>query len=112
MATYILLTRMTTEAMRDLEAFREHNSHVDERLRDEGVEVTWLAHYTVLGPYDYFDIFEARDNEEAAKVALIIRSLGHAMTEVWPAVPWDRFQGLGSAKNKVKKLPKKKSEAA
>jgi uncharacterized protein with GYD domain len=116
MATYILLTRMTTEAMQDLEAFREHNSHVDERLGEEGVDVSWLAHYTVLGPYDYLDIFEARDNEEAAKVALIIRSLGHATTEVWPAVPWERFEGLGGAhggsKNRVRKLKRKGEEAA
>jgi len=44
------------------------------------------------------DIFEAPDSETATKVALIVRSFGHATTETWIATPWDRFlpiaQGL------------------
>ena len=54
----------------------------------------WHGHYTLLGPHDYLDIFSAHDNEAAARVALIIRSIGHAETEVWPAVTWERFQDL------------------
>src|SRR4051812_10698562 len=110
MASYILLTRMTAEAMRDLDNFRELNSHVDEKLREEGLEIHWVAHFTTLGPYDYLDIFEAKDNEEAAKVALVIRSLGHATTEVWPAVPWDRFENL-AGQRKRKKPPQQEGAA-
>jgi uncharacterized protein with GYD domain len=48
----------------------------------------------VLGPYDYLDIFEAPDNEAAAKVAVVVRSFGHATTETWPATPWERFRKI------------------
>src|SRR4051812_31393063 len=108
MATYILLTRMTAEGMRDLSAFQEMNTHVDEKLHEEGVHVNWLSHYTILGPYDYLDIFEAKDNEDAAKVALIIRSFGQATTEVWPAVPWDRFEHLTGNSQRIQRKPAKK----
>ena len=110
METYILLSRMTTTAAQDLAAFEELNERVTQRLEEEGVEVHWLAHYTVLGPYDYIDIFEARDNEEAAKVALVIRSFGHAVTEVWPAVPWDRFAEIAGTKSRVRRFPRKKKD--
>jgi len=37
------------------------------------------------GPYDYVDVFRTLDIDEAFKVATIIRSYGHAHTEVWSA---------------------------
>lgn len=45
-------------------------------------------------PLDYLDIFEAPDPEAATKVALIVRSFGHAATETWLATNWDRFLEL------------------
>jgi uncharacterized protein with GYD domain len=48
----------------------------------------------VVGHDDYLDVFEAPDNEVAAQVALVVRSFGHATTETWPAVPWERFKAL------------------
>ncbi len=45
----------------------------------------------VLGPADYLDIFTAPDIETATKVATIIRTFGHATTEVWGATEWDKF---------------------
>jgi uncharacterized protein with GYD domain len=48
----------------------------------------------VLGPYDYLDIFEAPDEIAAGKVSAIVRSFGHASTETWSALPWERFKGM------------------
>ena len=53
-----------------------------------------LANYAILGPHDYLDIFEAPDETVAAKVVVIIRSFGHAETETWTALPWERFESL------------------
>ncbi len=99
MPHYVMLTRVSTEAIAEPAIFEDLNRRIGARIRQECPEVRWLANYTVLGPYDYLDIFDAPDNESAAKVALIIRSFGHASTEIWPAMTWERFREItdGSA---------------
>jgi len=67
---------------------------VSEAIRRECPKVKWLANYAILGPHDYLDIFEAPDETVAAKVVVIIRSFGHAETETWTALPWERFESL------------------
>jgi uncharacterized protein with GYD domain len=94
MATYILLTRLAPNAINQPRMIDDFGRRVSEKLKADCPEVKWVASYAVLGPYDYADIFEAPDNEAATKVAVIIRSFGHATTEIWPATPWDRFREL------------------
>jgi uncharacterized protein with GYD domain len=56
--------------------------------------VRWLAHYAILGPYDFMDIYEAPDVETAHRVSLISRSEGAVSAESWQALPYDRFLKL------------------
>jgi uncharacterized protein with GYD domain len=44
-----------------------------------------------LGPYDFMDIYEAPDQEEAAKVSMITMSKGAVKAESWGAIPYKRF---------------------
>jgi len=53
-----------------------------------------MGSYATLGPYDFLDVFEAPDQATATKVALIIRSFGHATTETWSATPWEDFKKI------------------
>ncbi|HKZ51197.1 MAG TPA: GYD domain-containing protein [Dehalococcoidia bacterium] len=92
MAIFALLTKLSPEAAKEPGNLEYLNQQVNERIRRHCPEVRWLANYAVLGPYDYLDIFEAPSVEEAAKVATLIRTLGHATTETWPAIPWQRFK--------------------
>lgn len=39
-------------------------------------------------------MFEAPDETVAAKVIVLPRSFGHAQTETWAALPWERFEKL------------------
>jgi uncharacterized protein with GYD domain len=94
MASYVMLTRLTPEALPKPENVVELNNKVTDRIKRECPNVKWIANYAVLGPYDYLDIFEAPDAETATKVALIVRSFGHATTETWVATQWDRFAEL------------------
>jgi uncharacterized protein with GYD domain len=94
MPTYVVLTRLTPETVKTPKALKRLEKAVSAAIRRECPQVKWLANYAVLGPHDYLDIFEAPDETAAAKVVVIIRSFGHAQTETWTALPWERFEGL------------------
>ena len=97
MATFVLLTRLTPEAVKSPADLKRLEKAVNERIRRDCPQVKWLANYAVLGPYDYLDLLEAPDETVAAKVAMILRSFGHATTETWTALPWERFESLISS---------------
>lgn len=97
MATYVLLTRLTPEATKSPADLLRLEQAVAERVRKDCPQVKWLSSYATLGPYDYLDLFEAPDEMTAAKVTAIVRSFGHAQTETWTAVPWERFKLLVAA---------------
>jgi uncharacterized protein with GYD domain len=97
MATYILLTKLSPEAVAKPKSVTDLNKQVEDRIKKECPGVKWLANYAVLGPCDYLDIFEAPDADAATKVALIVRSFGHATTETWIATQWDRFAELATS---------------
>src|SRR4051812_37093151 len=91
MSTYVMLTRLSPEAVTAPGAIAELGRTVAEKLKSECPEARWISSYAILGPCDYLDLFEAPDNEAASKVAVVVRSFGHATTEIWPATPWERF---------------------
>jgi uncharacterized protein with GYD domain len=94
MATFVMLTRLTPDAVKSPGDLKLLEKQVAERVRKDCPQVKWLANYAILGPYDYLDLFDAPDAETAAKVVMIVRSFGHAQTETWTALPWERFERL------------------
>ena len=50
-----------------------------------------MAHYALLGPYDFMDIYEADNNETASRVSMITRASGALAAETWPAIGWSRY---------------------
>ncbi len=94
MPTYVLLTRLSPEAVKSPRDIEKLEKEVSDKIKRECKGVQWLNSYAVLGPYDYLDLFEAPDEREATKVTMIIRSFGHATTETWTATPWNRFREI------------------
>jgi len=92
MSTYVVLTRISPESMSSPTKLKKLEDAVKQKVSKHCPKVKWLASYAVLGPYDYLDLIEAPDDVAVSKVATIIRSFGHATTETWGAVPWDRFK--------------------
>jgi uncharacterized protein with GYD domain len=99
MQTFIMATRLATGALRSPKSLEELEIAVMERIRSECPEVEWVVNYAVLGPWDYLDIFRAPDSTIATKVSTIVRTFGHAHTEIHTAIEWDEFKEL------VRKLP-------
>jgi uncharacterized protein with GYD domain len=94
MAHFLMLTRITPEAVSHPGKLEALEKEVTARVEADCPEVRWIANYSVLGPCDYVDVFEAPDLASATKVALIVRSFGHATTEVWPALEWHSFREI------------------
>jgi uncharacterized protein with GYD domain len=96
MATYILLTKLSSQGLGDPHK-REHIGRKwFSAVKKKCPEVRWLDHYALLGPYDFMDIYEAPDTEVAAKVSMITMSLGAVQAETWGALPYKKFVRLAA----------------
>lgn len=91
MPSYVLMTKLPAGAIKSGSEFKELAKRVGEKIKTSFPQVKWCCSYAVMGPYDVVDVFEAPDNETATKVALIIRQEAGAITETYPAAPWDEF---------------------
>lgn len=100
MLTFVMLTRLSPEALRSPGTLEELETKVMDQIRKECPKVEWLHNFAILGPCDYLDIFQAPDLETAMEVATIIRTFGHASTEIWTATEWQNYKEI------LHKLPK------
>ena len=82
MPAFIMLTRLNPDAVRSPSELEQLERNAMKRVRQECPDVQWLSSYAVLGPCDYLDIFIANDIETAARVSALIRTFGHAQTEI------------------------------
>ena len=91
MATFVILSRISPEAIDDPKDFKKLAEAVSEKIKQQCPGVTWKESYATLGRFDVVDIVEAADAKEVEKVGMIIRALGHASTETLVATPWKEF---------------------
>jgi len=94
MSTFIMLTRVSPEAVKAPQSLEKLEQDAMQHIRAECPQVEWQHSYALLGPYDYLDIFSAPDIETAAKVATMIRAYGRAHSEVWAATEWAHFKQI------------------
>ena len=94
MQTYVLMTRLTPEVAARMKDRAEIGAAWLDEVHAKCPAVKFLAHYGLLGKYDFMDIYEAPDEETAAKVSLISRSHGAAVAESWTAIPYKKLLEL------------------
>ena len=94
MPTFVMLTSLSPDALKSPKTLEELERLAMDKIKSECPKVEWVHNYAVLGRYDYLDIFNAPDIETAMKVSALIRTFGHADTEVWPAIEWQRFKTI------------------
>jgi len=94
MQTFVLMTKLAPEMSKKVKDQEKLGRQWLEQVKEKCPEVNFLAHYALLGPYDFLDIYEAPDEETAAKVSLISLQTGAFLAESWVAIPYKRFVEL------------------
>jgi uncharacterized protein with GYD domain len=97
MKTFVLMTKIAArdallvEVGSKLRDRAKSNRAWLEEVKKMCPEVRFKAHYALLGHWDFMDIYEAPDEETAAKVSLLSRARGSHIVESWMAIPYERI---------------------
>ncbi len=100
MKTFVMMTKMSSRNAQLVELGAKLQDHARntrtwmDQVRQKCPEVRFKAHYAILGYWDFMDIYEAPDEETAAKVSMISRAFGAHEVENWCAIPSDRLEKL------------------
>ena len=91
MAIYVMLTTLTDEGRKTIKANPQRIKEVNKEVEAMGVKI--LAQYALLGPYDFVNILEAKDNKAITKVAIELGARGTLQTLTMSAMSLDDFIG-------------------
>jgi uncharacterized protein with GYD domain len=94
MQTYILLTKLSPELLGKMKDRQQLGRTWLDQVKLKCPEVKFLAHYALLGKYDFIDIYEAPDADTAARVSMISMAHGAFQAESLSAIPYKRFLEL------------------
>ncbi len=92
--TYILLTKLAPEVSKQMKDRGRLGHNWLEQVKEKCPEVKFIAHYALLGSHDFLDIYEAPDEETAAKVSMISLANGAFQSESSIAIPYKKFLEL------------------
>ena len=100
MMTFVLMTKMSHQDADIIEVATKLKGRVRyegewiQAVKDRCPKVKFLAHYALLGQWDFLDIYEAPDEETAAIVSLLCRAHGAHRVESWTAIPNERLKEI------------------
>ncbi|MEW5994046.1 MAG: GYD domain-containing protein [Candidatus Zixiibacteriota bacterium] len=94
MKTFILMTKLSPEVSARMKDRASIGRAWLDQVRDKCPDVKFIAHYALLGKYDFMDIYEAPNEEVAAKVSMISLANGALTAESWVAIPYKRMVEL------------------
>jgi uncharacterized protein with GYD domain len=91
MATYVMLTTLTDQGRKTIKENPQRIKEVNKEVEAMGVKI--LAQYALLGPYDFVNILEAKDNKAISKLAVELGARGTLQTLTMAAMTLDEFIG-------------------
>ena len=94
MQTYILLTKFSPDLSRQMKDREKIGRSWLDQVKEKCPFVKFIAHYALLGQFDFLDIYEAPDEETAAKVSLISQVNGAFQAQSLPAIQYKKFLKL------------------
>jgi uncharacterized protein with GYD domain len=101
MPTFVLMTKLSAELARDPRGRKQAGREWMKQVAECCPGVKWIAHYALLGRYDFMDVYEAPDIETAHKVSFLSLAGGAAEAESWPAIAYEQYvKTIGSIERK------------
>ena len=94
MQTYILMTKLSPDVSKAVGDRQKLGRKWMHQVKEKCPEVRFREHFALLGRYDFLDIYEAPDEETAAKVSMISLANGAQSAESWVAIPYKRILEL------------------
>ncbi len=86
MAYYVILSTLTDDGRKTIKEHPERILEVNRELEEKmGIKVK--DQYAVLGPYDFVNIVEAKDNEAVMKMSVELGSRGSVQLLTLAAIP-------------------------
>lgn len=89
MATYIVLSTLTSEGRKTIKERPERIKEVNKEIEKLGAKV--IEQYATIGRYDFVSIVEAPDNDAITRVSIELGSRGTVHIMSMPAKPIDEF---------------------
>ncbi|MGB8658545.1 MAG: GYD domain-containing protein [Candidatus Zixiibacteriota bacterium] len=99
MKTFVLVTKLASQnaPLTEIGAKLADRSRSGrawlEEIKQKCPEVNFKAHYALMGYWDSMHVYEAPDEEVAAKVSLLTRRYA-AQVESWLAMPFEKMLQL------------------
>ena len=94
MATYMLMTKLSPEITAKMKDRASQGRAWLDQVKEKCPGVKFIAHYGLLGPFDFCDIYEAPDEETAAKISMISLANGATQAESWITIPYKKVLDL------------------
>ncbi len=89
MATYVILSTLTDEGRKTIKDNPTRILEVNKELEKMGIKVR--EQYAVLGPYDFVNVVEAKDNDAIMKMSVELGSRGSVQLLTLAAIPVAEF---------------------
>jgi uncharacterized protein with GYD domain len=97
MKTFILLTKLSgksallTEIGAKLSDRPRSNRAWLDDIKKQCPEIQFKTHLALMGYWDSMHIYEAPDEECAARVSIVTRAHGATQVETWLAIPYEKI---------------------
>lgn len=94
MPTFVLMTKLSPQLAGDPRGRKQVGRQWMKKVKKLCPEVKWIAHYALLGRYDFMDIYEAPNADFAHKISYLSLSEGATEAESWHALEYEAYTKL------------------
>lgn len=91
MAHYVILSRMSPDALEQPSDLRKLAERLSAEIKEQCPGLSWKDSYATYGRFDVVDVVETDDPGELQRAVMLLRAHGHESTETLAATPWKEF---------------------